>query len=600
MKRSNYALACSILWCTFALGCNEVFDINVGETLPNGAAGGNGGAGGGNGGAGSGSGGAGGGNGGDGGGCVPQPEICGNGIDEDCNGVTDDIPPLTIVKPIAGDTPGGSVTFQWSGGAKPYFVEIAFDPNFQKPWTNPDGTPKIFETNDQSIAIDGLNGGNVYWRVRSKGCNTDTYVDGGKLHLTCKPVLLTENPTSNSYQPSIARNPSNGEYGVVFVQIESGTTYLDFLRTDRLGNVVFHPVHLPVPQTLTGDVHPDLAYIPNVNRWAVTYLVEVSEASKKAHVLLLDDNGSSVGAQPLGYGAGSETQSVSYSPITDQILTLTDHFVGVAEPYLERFDASLTKIGSVIDIGESNMSNCNGQFGTMTQMPGLEEGKDSAFMAFDYYESALNNSLHHLFIQRATFPSANGVLTWPKGTTVDCYNGKMLVSGLEGQVEVDVSYLPASAWNPGEHNIGLVYARRNELLPKDTLTDAYFALVDPEMGVLLSALKPLHSGAEKFEFPEMPEIAWDGEEFLVLWNDGRDDNKSRHIRMSKFTAKGELVGSGDQELKLEGKDNAIPGWSGKSLVGHDNIHTLVGQRWEESSSTTNVWMCIEPPYVSAP
>ncbi|HRI67381.1 MAG TPA: hypothetical protein PK156_24225 [Polyangium sp.] len=109
----------------------------------------------------------------------------------------------------------------------------------------------------------------------------------------------------------------------------------------------------------------------------------------------------------------------------------------------------------------------------------------------------------------------------------------------------------------------------------------------------------LNSQAPKSAFSEMPEIAWDGNEFLVVWNDGRVEGGPRQVAMRKFDGTGKPIGDKEQILStdLDPKlHTTIPGWSGKSVIGHDGLHVIVGQQRADVASPSSVWMCIEPPY----
>lgn len=486
-----------------------------------------------------------------------------------------------ILSPMPGTTvPGGSITLQWSGGMSPYQVEVAFDAAFNDPVTPP------ITTGDQSVTVDGLNGGYFYWRVRSLGgCEASEPTAPAELHATCKPIKLASSLGLSYYASAIAWNAKDREYGIVYTRFEGGAHHIVFVRTDRLGNTIFGPMELTgplMPDPSTGGYqNPTLAYVASMDRWATAYH---REGADQSYVTLFDDSGGVLATQALDDGSDSEAQSVSYEPDLDRIVTSTDHGGAPWNTYVQQFDVSLNPVGTSVSASNCTASPYDGAFGGAITLPGLSGQGPAALALFDYRES-FPPGVHDLFAQRVDLTT--GALAWDNGAN-ECA-GRQIVPSLGP----DLSIFPSMDWKPDEENVGVAY---NVHPPANISADVYFTMIDPKSGSVLTPPTLLNTGAPKKAFTAQPKVAWDGEEFLAMWNDGRDQNQYGQIRMTKLDAAGNVIGSGDALFPLDGWVNWIPNWAGRGLVGHDRIHTFLIRHQQMNGAPSEVWMCIEPAY----
>lgn len=133
---------------------------------------------------------------------TPGPEVCGNGLDDDCNGLVDECLPTLISPPNGHLTGSGRVTsiggqynprqltMRWtatSPGAT-YEIQVDDDMNFASPVVLPTTTGTTYTTFDLPIAQSAPWGRRYWWRVRSRvGQQAPTawtpsrYVDVGRL-----------------------------------------------------------------------------------------------------------------------------------------------------------------------------------------------------------------------------------------------------------------------------------------------------------------------------------------------------------------------------------------------------------------------------------
>jgi hypothetical protein len=289
--------------------------------------------------------------------------------------------------------------------------------------------------------------------------------------------------------------------------------------------------------------------------------------------------------QELDDGWDSEAQSVAYEPDIDRIVTMTDHGGDAWNSYVQQFDTSLNPVGASIDASTCAGFPNDGAFGAMITLPGLSGLGPSAFTVFEFRES-YPPDIHHLFGQRVDL--TNGALAWPSGVDA-CAGKKVVTSPGDGS-----RFLSGIDWDPAHQNVAVAYTvNPGQWGP---VTDAYFTVVDPKSGAPLAPVTHLNAGGPGKAFTEMPKVAWDGEEFLTLWMDGRDPPVYAQIRMAKFDASGNVLGGGDALLQLPGWSNGIPTWTGRALVGHGRIHAFVSNHRDTDMSQNEVWMCIEPAY----
>ncbi len=498
-------------------------------------------------------------------------------------GICNDPSVPLILSPSNGATvSGGSVTFEWCGGCAPYEVEIAFDNAFNDPVMMP------VMVNTPSVTVNGLNGGRVYWRVRSMGeCSTGVFSEGGEAHLTCAPILLKTDPMYDYAPSAIAWNEKDKEYGVLLTRLDAGIVHIEFLRTDRLGNIVFGPAEVSSPLMPSFDwagyLSPDLVYVASSDRWATVYH---REGNDQSHVTVFDDNGTVLSSKGLDFGSDTEAHSITYHPETGQIVTSTDHSVsGLWETYIQRFDASLTQTGLSVNVVDSIGYPHNGLYGTVVAMPGLMNAGPSIFTVWEGWDSISPDDIFGLYGQRIDLPT--GTLAWPSGFYMA---GKKLIPN----AGPNTYYSTSIAWNSTDQNLLLAYTYGPSRWAFNT--DIQAAIVDPIGGTLLTVPVHLNTGVSGKAWGTMPKVAWDGEEFLVLWTDGRNAALGGEIRMTKLTGGGQILGGGDKLFAQPGWANRIHSWTPKAMVGHDGIHAFVYYREDVQGELHSAYLCIEPPY----
>jgi hypothetical protein len=163
-------------------------------------------------------------------------EICGNGIDENCNGQVDE---GCIVCPIAENLSATGIksnaaTLNWTAAANPQQWQVRYRPNVSAgKWTETTGTGT-----SRTLSIKGLSAGTSYsWQIRAM-CNGvwqpyslqatfTTTTSGGKkasleiITMAAEPVLkVYPNPARGSFMVSLQLNERvNAEANIVITDI---------------------------------------------------------------------------------------------------------------------------------------------------------------------------------------------------------------------------------------------------------------------------------------------------------------------------------------------------------------------------------------------
>jgi hypothetical protein len=377
-------------------------------------------------------------------------------------------------------------------------------------------------------------------------------------------------------------NASDKEYGVLFVKGSPSKLY--FARVDRLGALLFGPAELTgasMPPVFGGYQSPMLAYVASSDTWAVVYH---REGPDQAYVTLFDDSATELATRELEDGSDSEFQSVVYHPQVDMIVTSNDTGGSVWDTTVHGFNNALgTPAQMVLNATQGSAFPYNGAFGSIVAMPGLNGAPPSAMVAF-HYRASTNPPLFHGMIQSVDL-AGKGV-KWPKGGAS--------IAGKTFAHDVKHSPFPLMAWSPEAQVIGLTYIRDIDGA-WDAENDAFFVIIDPSTGSPLMAPAHLNAAAPAKAHQMFVQVAWDGEEFLVSWNDARDVQADRRVRMTKFNGAGAQLGSGDFLYPHAG--NLVATTSvGRGVTGHDRIHTLAYAHRSSNADNTDVWLCIEPEY----
>ncbi|HSN99129.1 MAG TPA: hypothetical protein VLS89_12630, partial [Candidatus Nanopelagicales bacterium] len=250
--------------------------------------------------------------------------------------------PAALASPARGQVVAGpQVELSWSGGAEPYEVDLAFDPDFD------DLVPglSLRWTSSTSVVVDGLYGGLFHWRVRCAHCGPGGGSESRELRVTCAPRRLAEGALPGS--AAIAWNDVDGEYGIAFTR--GDPPELVFLRTDRLGNVISGPSTITNPDgtpTLEpgADVGtPGLAYVKSRDRWVIAVrrgdTGEIVLARVDDGGVTRDDLGFGTGVKVLG-GSRGERHEIRYDLSTEQVITFSEV---QGSPQIDLFDSDLTK-----------------------------------------------------------------------------------------------------------------------------------------------------------------------------------------------------------------------------------------------------------------
>lgn len=498
---------------------------------------------------------------------------------------------VEIVSPSAKATVGGDpVTLQWQGGSAPYSLEISLDEKFV------DGVKTFGPINDTHYDLEIVRGGTIYWRVRSNNdCGSGENTATSSFTVSSKPFELRKVDNVRFSQPAIAWNPVSNTYGVVVVRSDDNSTALEFFRVNRWGAQLGTPVTLNPTYTVGKSPIPDIVAIPGQDHWGISYRTNANMVS----ALIITNDGTSLGSSPVPSGNEVATTGITFHPGFSRLMTVRDQTDVPWSPKMTAtlFNAQLLPWQSNIDIVENEDPDYFGRYPASIALPGFDDTKDTAFIALDYREPELTELRHYLCLQRIDMNNDAAEVAWPKDeANMAHFAGKIAVKA----PTTNVAFLNAIAWNPKNKNVGVAYSLEPDKAPATATTDVYFTIVDPDQGTanLDLLLYPLNGTAPGKALPQMPEIAWDGEEFLVAWNEAPEAGGPTQVRLSKFNGTGKRLGAGEEVLKPIYADihNRIPGWSGKSMVGHDGIHVLVGEQQAHAAADSTVWMYIEPPY----
>lgn len=543
--------------CLFALAvaCNSVIGADPGK--PTGAGGAGGGA--------PGSGGSGGTMAPDAGPCSDQPETPA---------------PIPLSPDPSTPIPGPSLSLAWSGGEPPYEVELAFDAAF----TDPVPGLSPLSTDQATVEVAGLNGGKLYWRVRSLGgCGPSAFSEPARLHVTCNPVQLTATADESEIAGAIAWNPIDKEYGVTLTKGSPSKIY--FARVDRLGDLLSAPIEITGPSLPYPDVgyqSHSLAYVASTDRWVVTYH---REGADQAYATLFDDAGTALATYELDDGGDSERQSVSYHPDADMIVTSNDVGGSPWTTRVHRFDGALTFLSPSTDAAMGPSSTYDGAFGSSLALPGLAGSAHYAAVAFQY-RHAVSPALYHLMLQLIRLD--DGTILWPPGTQYSTIAGRQLVAGVTGPE-------PMLEWNPTDRVLAVAYGRDNGVA-WGMDNDVFLMLVDPLTASVLVPTIHLNAAAPSTSARMFVKVAWDGEELLALWIDGRAGANHYDLRLTKLSSAGTVLGAGDYRYDHPGDVNSLDGGPARAVVGHDGIHAMVYHHLDAGQTNRDVWLCIEPAY----
>ncbi len=443
---------------------------------------------------------------------------------------------LSSVGPADGDTvPGPSVTLRWSGGLGPYEVELAFDPLFERPV--PGLSPRT--TRASSLTVDGLGGGYFYWRVRCTACDPEEVSEVRELHVTCAPVELAEGVVPESV--AMAWNDEDQEYGIVFAQ--GDPPRLALLRTDRLGAVISGPTPVAGMPGAVAAGQLGVVHVASPDRWAVVAPMEDGQA-----LLLIDDDATVVpdsGPDPL---TGNGRHDVAYHPWMDQIVTVNDDDQA---PRVVVADGDRT-LAWEIDAAQQ----WGGRGRAIITLPEPDHRPKYALVAY----------------------TRGGEILL---TRIDLYEGT--AHELDAPLAQVSGGSPAlrMAWDLEDGIAGLVYTDG-----RDAGDDAHFIVFDPATGHSFGRRTDLNAAAPRSVQPGSPRLAWDGEELLVGWVDGRDPSAGPRLRLTRLDPLGRPIGAGDS---LHASD-AVSG--PPAIVGHDRVHALA------YTSGDRLFLCIEPPHES--
>jgi hypothetical protein len=330
--------------------------------------------------------------------------------------------------------------------------------------------------------------------------------------------------------------------------------------------------------------HPDIVYATTIQKWAiVTYVAE----SGFPVVMTLDDDGSIVNQWTLLDSPSMDMNNIAYHHETGTIIVTTSSSVPSAKAIrIHHLDLSLSPMNNTITVSQGLGSNQNGRFGTMVALSDSPNSVQSAFLGFELSYPGLDNGNHYwMHIQRVDW-DANGAASPAWSAPLSSYDGKSVF----GEQKMNLGILPAIAANQDE--VGIVYTRIPDPTSSSKLNDVYFGRVSSESGN-----PDVHyrvNESDHVALPEMAEIAHDNTEFLVTWNGTIQGN--RHIYMSKAQAKDDSkLFKPIATLGPEKNHAAVPNSPGKSLVGHDGIHTFVFEEWNDPAYKS-ISLCIEPPY----
>lgn len=404
-----------------------------------------------------------------------------------------------------------------------------------------------------------------------------------------RSILLAEGETVAFSSATVAWDPDDREYGIVFA--EGAPRKLRFARVDALGRIVLPAtpvVDIPQLQSVPSqDAGASMTSIAAVgpDRWVIAYVMTGSGTSDQGHVFLVDDEGHILhDSIAIDNGLDTESVNVAYSSATGQILVTADRLSaeGVWSPHLFRFDADLSPLGAPVDTSAGQAL-----LGCMVPLPELEGAGGSAMVSFTYMDLE-GERTDHLAVQRVDL--ATGTLGWPSGSSTP---------GAAGQVIMpDVGLFTQSrmAWIPEAQRLAFAYTEKNA--PRDdpsSSSDAHFGMIEPSSGAPMASFTRLNAeNPQSVAYFGAPEVAWDGEELLVLWVERSTSESGLRVRMTRFDSAGRRLGEGERLLREDAESISINGY-GRAIAAHDGIHAVIYTELFSSSTLARVALCIDPP-----
>jgi hypothetical protein len=203
----------------------------------------------------------------------------------------------------------------------------------------------------------------------------------------------------------------------------------------------------------------------------------------------------------------------------------------------------------------------------------------------ELYPTFLSDRSDHVVVQVVDL--STGELMWPR-TSDAKVAGKLVAPN------VGLFSSSRAAWSAETQRVGLTYVDIRSDSAFDH--DVHFILVDPLTGEVVPPNMHLNPGASRTaQRSAAPQVTWDGEEFLVMWNGDENKDGMPEVRMTKLDGHGNLIGAGDLLYPHEGEWTRVGG-IGRAIVGHDRTHAVVYAHKDTAEGPTGVWLCIEPPY----
>ena len=408
------------------------------------------------------------------------------------------------------------------------------------------------------------------------GSSTDT--TGEEIELPC-PLNLSNDPLSSQVTPSVAYNPVDREYGVIY----RSDSVLWFVRVDDMGRIVFGPQELSgttLPAVLGGHLGPDLDYVASTDQWSVSYH---QEGPDRPYVTLFDDSAQEISTVELLYGTDSEAQTVSYHPGMDRIITSNDF----SQPWttlIHQFDNTLSLQDTFDSTQSSGPAVTSGSLELLLGLGGAHRAIVQAYVQ--------QGAQYHLILQLLDLDMGAG--EWAVGESFAGVAGRAIAG-----VPINAARpFTSMAWAPDEGVLGVAYANIQTVGGHDD--DVYLTTVDPLTGNVLTPTHVyLNAAAPSMAAAASPWIAWDGDEFLAIWREtsnAPDVFFEAYIGKFGVDADGDLITIGSGRFPLTHSGWSLNG-SYSSLIGVDGIHVFAYGLQEVDGGDWEVFLCFEPPYV---